>query len=151
MKNYEIRIQPFSALAGACLLALCFVATGAFAPQGSASARDVSAIEIVSTNPPEDYVRIYDATPYTVPSAKRLIITALGNPNLGITYTNLYIDGNLEVTAHAHPSFGYGNGHGWGATILSSVTELPTPGIAAISGQLVTVNAGVAWGYLVDA
>ncbi|MCH2107571.1 MAG: hypothetical protein MK291_13130, partial [Planctomycetes bacterium] len=93
MKNYEIRIQPFSALAGACLLALCFIATGAFAPQGSASARDVSATEIVGTFNPRTAVRITDTAAYTVPLGKILVVTAMGNGVRYSDYSKMYVDG----------------------------------------------------------
>jgi hypothetical protein len=82
MKNYQIRIQPFSALAGACLVVLCLVATGAFAPQGASPVRDRHQIQIyngefmhISCNGTE--------TTYTVPQGKAFIVSYLYRANCG--------------------------------------------------------------------
>ena len=55
MKPVQLTLHPSSALAGAFLLALCLVTLGAFTPQGSSSARDVSLIQNITEPSPLDY------------------------------------------------------------------------------------------------
>jgi hypothetical protein len=154
MKQINITIHPFSALAGMALLGLVFVTAGAMPMQGSSSTRDVSAIEVVSPWPSHDVVRIYDTSPYVVPAGKNLVLTALGNndSNLSLPGTpRILIDGNTEIQVYWHTQFGTGSGMSWSANAFTSMLDLPAPGLIALSGQTVSTVQGRAWGYLVDA
>lgn len=152
MKNYEIRIQPFSALAGACLLALCFVATGAFAPQGTASARDVNAVEHINEPLPSDYLLIYEGTQHTVPLGKIYVATGMGRTqDCGTsTYLSLFVNNApaLGVIAWSSQS-NLGNG----------LVELPK-GVVYPAGSVISITSnltgcpsanGILFGYLADA
>ena len=78
MKQLNITIHPFSALAGMALLGLVWVTAGAMPLQGSSSTRDVSAIEDVNDVHPRDCVIIRLGQPYVVPVGRLLVITAFG-------------------------------------------------------------------------
>ena len=77
MKNIQITLQPLSLIVGAGLLGIMLITTGAFTPQGTASARDVSATEIVGPFNPRTAIRVTEGTPYTVPTGKRFVLTTL--------------------------------------------------------------------------
>jgi hypothetical protein len=146
MKQLNITIHPFSALAGMALLGLVWVTAGAMPLQGSSSTRDVSAIDIVSDPHPRDFVRIVKGSPYTVPAGKVLVVKQLGLIAQG-TSTNglitLSIDGVVVATSNHH----YMNDlqlHDY------------EPGLAAQAGSQVAVATSSnypagALGYLVDA
>ena len=149
MKQINIIIHPFSALAGMALLGLVLVTAGAMPLQGSSSTRDVSAIEVVSDPHPRDNVVISGGMPFVVPSGRLLVVTALGD-GVGINSSQvLFVDGISEVSAVEYTAGGSGGGRHW----ASSVLQLPTPGLTAQSGQTVTLSGSSsrAWGYLVDA
>jgi hypothetical protein len=154
MKQINITIHPFSALAGMALLGLVLVTSGAMPLQGSSSTRDVSAIEVVSPWPSHDVVRIYDTSPYVVPAGKNLVLTALGNLGIGGA-PRILIDGNTEIQVNWHDKASQTFDHGWAwaypSNAFTSMLDLPAPGLIALSGQTVSTVEGRAWGYLVDA
>ena len=152
MKQLNITIHPFSALAGMALLGLVFVTAGAMPLQSSASTRDVSAIEVVSPWPSKDVVRIYDTSPYVVPAGKNLVLTALGNLAIGGT-PRILIDGNTEIQVNWHDKASVTQQSSWAypSNAFTSMLDLPAPGLIALSGQTVSTVEGRAWGYLVDA
>ncbi|HIF42241.1 MAG TPA: hypothetical protein EYQ74_14245, partial [Planctomycetes bacterium] len=96
MKQLNITIHPFSALAGMALLGLVWVTAGAMPLQGSSSTRDVSAIENVNEPHPRDYVQIFEGAPYTVPQGKLLVIKQVGNvrPAGGQSYSRIELSVN---------------------------------------------------------
>ena len=156
MKNYEIRIQPFSALAGACLVALGLTATGAFAPQGGPGSRDVNAIENINDPSPSDYVRITYGSPYTVPSEKIFVLTGIACSGFH-TWSNgaerrvEYIENG---TAAIYVSlFGHEFANSGGRAMSGALSIMPVPkGVSAPSGTVIsTGDDGVLMGYLVDA
>jgi hypothetical protein len=81
MKNIQITLQPLSLLVGAALLVVTLITTGAFAPQGSASQRDVHFTQSART-----WVRV-DAAPggaetlYVVPPGKVFTLTYVMTPH----------------------------------------------------------------------
>jgi hypothetical protein len=143
MKNIHITLHPLSVLAGMALLGFPLIATGAFAPQGSSSDRDVSAIENVNEPHPRDYVRVDGATPFTVPTGKLFHLTGLGGTsNVG---GNVWcvVDNSNVAEVYAGVSEG---SH-------CSLKAVP-PGHTFSSGQIMTLAGSpyaVAMGYLVDA
>ena len=148
MKQINITIHPFSALIGAAIVCLTMLTVGAVTVQGSSSTRDVSAIENVNEPHPRDNVVISGGMPFVVPSGKLLVVTALGTSSY-MHDVDLLVDGIQQVSAQAD-SPSNTDSLSW----VSSVLQLPTPGLTAQSGQTVTVvgsSATRAWGYLVDA
>ena len=139
MKNIQITLQPLSLLVGAGLLGIMLITTGAFTPQGTASARDVSATEIVGTFNPRTVVRIVEGSPYTVPAGKLLVLTAIFCPIYNSDRLNLNINGTPELT--------------WS---VSTPKTIP-PGFVVNSGSIVEpymsdpFYVGHCNGYLVDA
>jgi len=153
MKNYEIRIQPFSALAGAFLVVLCFVATGAFAPQGSSNTRDIDATEILNATQINNFVRILGEQSYQVPTGKKLVITGVGGTSTPFA-ASVFVDGVHEVSTFYHNESINGSSWGVPATTVPSILQMPTPGLVVQPGQTVTVGGGTGsrvWGYLLDA
>ena len=143
MKQLNIAIHPFSALAGMALLGLVWVTAGAMPLQGSSSTRDVSAIEVVSDPHPRDYVRMDGTTPYTVPTGKLFHLTGLGDLQASSKWVDFYIDGQVAMRTFVVPSGG-----------TSCIVANTTPGVVAASGSILTVfgpTTPVAIGYLVDA
>ena len=139
MKQININIHPFSALAGMALLGLVLVTAGAMPLQGSSSTRDVSAIENVNEPHPRDYVRIKEGTPFVVPSGKCLVVKSLSYSTYnGSTHVQLRING---VDAYS-------------GTMVGGKSEI-TPGFLAVAGESVSVHRdgviALALGYLVDA
>ena len=105
MKQLNITIHPFSALAGMALLGLVWVTAGAMPLQGSSSTRDVSAIEVVGNPHPRDFWRLDWGNTYTVPSGKFLVVTTGGHSvNVGNGAVTLVADG-IRV---AHFLYGFG-------------------------------------------
>ena len=138
MKQLNITIHPFSALAGMALLGLVLVVAAASFPIGSQTDRDISATTIVD-RPSSDWVRIDSSTPFTVPTSRYFHLTGLGMPANSNSAGTLLIDGMQTIV-------GYGNvGTGNGCSVKT------TPeGIVASSGSIVTVPLGFAFGYLAD-
>ena len=144
MKNINITLQPLSLLVGAAIVGVSLVTSGAFTPQGSASDRDVNAIEITNQPNPNEHFGIWEGAPYVVSSGKTFVLLSLGSTN-GMSYSQLFFDGGLQLTAFASEYPG-------NATTIKTVA----PGITAPGNTTITVvgnsNAnGVAYGYLIDA
>ncbi len=144
MKPVQLTLHPSSALAGAFLLALCLVTLGAFTPQGSSSARDVSATEIVDRSP-QDYVRHVGTADLTVPSDKYLIITGVGSTEVGgntLDWPALMINGSVALFI---PNSG-------GSAGVGSFGTCPEGLIAPPNSNVTTTKSwGTFIGYLVDA
>jgi hypothetical protein len=150
MKQLNITIHPFSALAGMVLLGLVWVTAGAMPLQGSSSTRDVSAIQDVNDPHPRDYVRVIEGVPFTVPAGKIFVMRGLGasSPYQQPYNQTVYVDGIPTFSERfGWSSDGYQH-HG---------KEVPTPGIGADAGSVVTTSTtssnipGIVLGYLVDA
>ena len=89
MKNINITLQPLSLLVGAAIVGLSLVTSGAFTPQGSASARDVNTIAIEGQHNPKDVFFISEGTPYTVPAGK--VITLLSAGGVGVVEGSYFL------------------------------------------------------------
>ena len=145
MKQLNITIHPFSALAGMALLGLVFVTAGAMPLQGSSSTRDVSAIENVNDPHPRDSVRVMQGSPYTVPGGKILLVTCVMLPQGGGTFeVRVSINGVSLFQNHV-------------AADAGGLITFPF-GFTAGAGDIVEVDnvssigsGSVLLGYLVDA
>ena len=140
MKQLNITIHPFSALAGMALLGLVWVTAGAMPLQGSSSTRDVSAIGNVNEPHPRDFVRVVGGTPFVVPPGRVLVVRSLASSTPASTqYNYIWITG---INTYVGKLL-YGDHHD------------VHPGVMAVSGDSVTVYRngfdGLALGYLVDA
>jgi len=155
MKPVQLTLHPSSALAGAFLLALCLVTLGAFSPQGPSDAKDIDAIEVVSSAP-DEFIQITSSAPYTVPTGKKAVITALGGsdfpgPEGAVVRHQLLIGGDLIATTGLKWNYS-ANSTNTNPTSVSSMRQLPNPGPIAETGQSISVSVGSrAWGYLIDA
>jgi len=142
-----VSIHPLSALAGAGLLGLILVASGAAQspmPLQQLPTGQVGLVRVAGIPDPRLMLVIRDGTPLVVPAGKLLVITGLGATGFG-TSVSLSIDGTLEVTTPLP------QGTAYSATVL----QLP-PGLTAAAGSTVHVTSsqpggGRAWGYLADA
>jgi len=114
-------------------------------------------LKTVDTNPvgsflhPRNSVRIREGTPFTVPVGKLIVLTSMGSIEVSSAVQNtvLTIDGVDEAVVRYSTT--------QMSTATSTVTPLPE-GLVAGEGQVVAVaeldptdEAGVAWGFLVDA
>jgi hypothetical protein len=171
MKNINITLQPLSLLVGAALVGLSLVTSGAFTPQGSSGARDVSAIQILGQPRPQEMMRVTEGAAFTVPPNKLFVVTGLLStyavaPSDGDNIVTLAFDGQdiaaallsgarrgsaspggSQENSSSHTVSPYGGG--------PSLASVP-PGLVATAGQVVTVidntsGVGTALGYLVDA
>ena len=142
MKQINITIHPFSALAGMALLGLVLVTAGAMPLQGSSSTRDVSAIEVVKGPVPNEYLELNSGTAFTVPGGKRFILTALGGVYQNSTYISFIVNGIQKFLADPNANENTG-------LTLKSVPQGPH----ADAGEVVDISGpdGIAYGYLVDA
>ena len=134
-----VAINLLSAVAGAFLLSLVFVSTGALAPPGPQRVLVENAVQVQGQWRPTKAVRVYEGAPYTVPAGMILVFTAIGQSSNDFVETQGYIDGIIVV---ARDSGG-----------VPSLAAIP-PGLTAQAGQVVSVSGGstpTAWGYLVDA
>jgi hypothetical protein len=148
MKNYEIRIQPFSALAGACLVVLCLVATGAFAPQGSSTQRDVNRFIIEPDYHPSEIIRIDEGVVYTIPTGKYFVPIEFGDG------TSLPITNNYDKRLFVNGTQAMVNRHSITEAVPAAVRCLLVPG-ATVQTSDSGLNSGSAnvklVGYLIDA
>ena len=138
MKNIQITLQPLSLIVGAGLLGIMLITTGAFAPQGTASARDITATEDVNSFNPKTAVRITSDAPYTVPAGKLFVLTSNGKIAASNGYFYVLADGVYQFD-------GYGSA-------LEPIANGPTYS----EGTVVSIDiggngVGVLYGYLVDA
>ena len=152
MKQLNITIHPFSALAGMALLGLVWVTAGAMPLQGSSSTRDVSAIEVVSDPHPRDYVRVQEGTPYTVPSGRIFVGKGMGfadNPGSSAFSLTMQVNGASVIS-----EYGWHANNAAGMWHDKKLTEIPL-GVTAQAGDVVSASSsrpdGVVIGYLVDA
>jgi hypothetical protein len=158
MKNINITIHPLSALIGAGIVCITMLTVGAVTAQGPSSARDVSAIEVVSDPHPRDFVWLEagaSASPvFTVPAEKIMVITGVASIGSPLGGCNIIIDG---------VSRGLSTGQKWETTLnggtsmaaLANSTFTFANGIPLQAGQTVQLGASadIDWlfGYLVDA
>jgi hypothetical protein len=163
MKQINITIHPFSALAGMALLGLVLVTAGAMPMQGSSSTRDVSAIENVNDPHPRDFVRIVEGAPFSVPAGKVFVGTGtrhtslIGHGNGTGQYAIVVAFDGVQVLA-LYSRFAHG---GASPPIAFGNLDIPT-GFSAVAGTVITVDGvnesptmddagGCLLGYLVDA
>lgn len=146
MRSIKFEIHPMSALLGALVV---IVALGVF---GAARVADLTRVAVV--NPltirdaynPRNAVVIAEGVPYTVPTSKLLVLTAVGD-TINQNFIRLQIDGTLALSGSGMPA---GNG--------GTMNPIPD-GLTAPGGSLVELvgtsspssGTGRAWGYLVDA
>jgi len=140
-----VSIHPLSALAGAGLLGLILVASGAAQtrslfhqiPTGSGTVR------VAGIPDPRDMLVIREGTPFVVPQGKLLVVTALGATANSVT-VNLMIDGQREAQGVVNmPTFG--------PTTMAQLPMWLTIGSGATVEAVTGSIYGRAWGYLVDA
>lgn len=113
----------------------------------TASQTALGILRVQYTPHPRDMVQIEEGTPYTVPTGKILVVTAVGTPQLlanGITC--LYADNNLVTTAAAVGDLTTIHGS------MPTMVAMPQ-GLTLHSGSVVVpqgpfVGSGRAWGYL---
>ena len=143
-----IHIHPLSLLVGIGFALLGLVAMGQMpAVNRPAAQHDSMYLQVAH---PRDWVVIEEGVPYTVPTGKLLVITALGDQMGSCGATYLDFNGARALTGITVAcSQNYTEG-----TVF--MEEVPV-GLRASSGDVVSVahqiTAGVgrAWGYLVDA
>lgn len=146
-----ISIHPLSALAGAGLLGLTLLPTGAI--QRSAAVQQLPfnpsrLVRVAGIPDPTQMLVIREGTPFVVPQAKLLVVTGLGGWNhLGSNTleVKLRVDGLDEVAASIRLPYGKG----------TTISEVPS-GFSVGAGATVEVLSqtglfGCACGYLVDA
>ena len=132
------RIQPVSLALGLVLGVFCFLAMG--------QATVPTPLRVEYRPHPRDMVTIKGSLPFTVPTGRILIVTALGSTRTDASnYVALQVDGQDEVTHPGSPG------------TVSSVEALPV-GLRIDAGSIVTMLNGNgqpnvhgrAWGYLAD-
>lgn len=142
-----ISIHPFSALAGAALLVLVLMATGAVQVPGSVQRIPIytpGLVHVAGIPDASQMIALRDGAPLVVPMGKTLVFTGIGGTGFG-TSVSIVVDGLMEVTAPIPQ----------GTSYSATVFAIP-PGLAARAGMTVQVMAsqpgtGRAWGYLADA
>jgi len=140
----SVSIHPFSALAGAGLLGLALLASGAVQVPGSAQPIMFSngLVRVAGIPDPRQMVVIKEGAPFIVPAGKILVVTALGALTNGIV-VDLLVDGQKEAEVVANmPTANPG-----------TIDPLPV-GLTVHAGSTVEPFCGSifgrAWGYLVD-
>lgn len=141
----SITIHPGSLVVGAGLLGLVLLLTSAAQRTSASLGHFLSpnpTVEVVGIPDPRDMVMIREGQPFTVPTGKILVVTALGATSNSFV-VSLLVDGQNEMEAVAN--LPYGNS--------TTVQQLPT-GFTVPSGSIVEVTSGQAifaraWGYLV--
>lgn len=146
-----ISIHPLSTLAGAGLLGLVLLASGAV-HQGVAVQQlpfgPSRPVRLAGIPDPTQMLLIREGTPFVVPQGKILVLTGLGGSNhLGANTleVTLRVDGLDEVAASIRMPYGQG----------TTIADAP-PGFSLRAGATVEVlsqtgTIGCAWGYLADA
>jgi len=138
------QLHPTSALVGASL-ALASTTLAALTALGSGyRVAVVNPVAVQGIPSGTDYIRIVEASPYTVPAGKRLVLTAFGATHDAPSLLDLLVDGVIEARGAGPAAGGF-------------ITDLPE-GFAVDTGSTVSLDqlggtaAGVgrAWGYIVD-
>jgi hypothetical protein len=142
----SVSIHPFSALAGAGLLGLALIASGAVQVPGNVQPILLSngMVRVAGIPTPQQMMRVHEGQPFTVPPGKLFVVTGLGQAQLITGYAaNLRFNGQIILT------YNFSSG-------LSPFGDIP-PGLAAPAGTVVSTDTpgggttAVTLGYLVDA
>jgi len=149
MKTIHFSLDTGSALAGALLLLTTLFAVGAVAPQNPPTARDISAVEIMGQPRPQDYMRVQQGTPFTVPAGQTFVAKGFGfagNPGAHAFFFTIHFDG-VEVLSE----YGFHINSIHGMFHDQKLCTIPL-GIAAPAGTVVTLTSSrsdsVAIGFL---
>jgi len=141
-----VSIHPLSALAGAGLLGLILMASGAAqtpVPLQQIATGQTGLIRVAGIPDPRQMLVIREGTPFVVPAGKLLVITGLGGTGSGVV-AGLRVDGVNQFAASGNLESGN----------ALSIRAVP-PGFTVEAGLTVEVSSGTpfgrAWGYLVDA
>ena len=147
-----IMIQPGSALAGAAVLALVFLATGAAQVGATGLGHFTGPTAQVEITNPSDFVSglipqnasiLRENDPLLVPPGSSVGVTALGRATAGVPRIPLRIEGVSEVVVRMEEAAG-----------KPLMRALPQ-GLVVPASSTVSVHGGGgearAWGYLVDA
>ncbi len=143
-----VSIHPFSALAGAALLGLVLLATGAVqtaVPIVKLTRPFPGTIQVEGIPTPQQMMRVAEGQPFTVPTGKLFVVTGLGMAQVVAGYgAHLRFDGQPVVSFY------------WSGEVATFV-PIP-PGFVATAGTVVSADSAsgsgtnaVATGYLVDA
>ncbi len=142
----KLQIHPFSALAGAGLLGLVLIASGAAQGHGPVRVRIVNPVEVGGIATPQAIFTVLEKNispeiglpPYMVPAGKLLVITAVGTT--GGSVCRILVDG-AEVYRGGGPQ---------------RIDPVP-PHLTATAGSEVEVGdnnggtqTGLMWAYLVE-
>lgn len=141
----NIRIHLPSAIAGASILGLVLLATGAQKPLIHKWPTTVEhVVTVKGIPPPEKTIRITEAEPYTVPADKLFVVTGLGKSEFSGTSPGSVI---LKFDGEAVWKATYGGIDG----DVEPYASVP-PGLVAYSGSVVSTstNNGVILGYLIE-
>jgi hypothetical protein len=149
MKTINFSLHTGSAIAGALLLLTATFAIGAIAPQNPPMARDISAVEIMGQPRPQDYMRVQQGNPFTVPAGQTFVARGLGfagNPGANAFSITILFDG-VEVLSE----YGWHVNNIYGMFHDQKLCTIPL-GIAAPEGTVVSITSsrtdGVAIGFL---
>jgi hypothetical protein len=145
MKNIQITLQPLSLIVGAALLGITLITTGAFAPQGSSTQRDINYTQIIEGS----WMRIDSLagsgqTTYVVPTGKAFVVTS-------------YSCGDCNGISRVELQRPSGMRYWFQESTYSWFVDYPDRNIVAMEGDLVVAFSACGsektWitGYLVDA
>lgn len=136
----EIKLHPSSALFGLAIGVLALVC------MSQIMAPTIPTHRVECGPHPRDFVQIKEGAPFTVPTGRIFVLTALGG--VGGAIVNLNVNGNQEVRAAAWPAgLAYA-----GANISEIPRGFSVPGPATVEAitQLYPGSGAQAWGYLAD-
>ncbi len=132
--NRTISLQPMSLVAGLALGVLVLLS------MSQVPVLNARNLNVQYVPDPRDCVQIREGTPFTVPSGRLLVVTALGSVYLTAQEAHLFVNDQEELVA-ALPS----------SSATNRIIEVP-PGLTAQAGSVVTVTGtaaqGRVWGYL---
>jgi len=155
-----VEMHPTSFLAGAALLGVVLVATGALQATPIAPNKP---LEVVGIPDPRDMLVIREGTPYIVPPEKLFVLTAVGftsHPTAGVLPSSssagaaLLVDGAFAASVDA----GIGSSDHW-TRVLNGGTPsvVDVPNVVAQGGTTLEAtdygnqsSSARAWGYLID-
>jgi len=130
-----------SALIGAGVVLLAGVLSAQHVANRFVSVRVLETPTLEMAPHARDAVRIREGTPFTVPTGRTLVVTALGTEHIDDQQVAMTINGGLALSGDA-----YG--------VNGGICRVPF-GLAAVGGDVVDVSgsgkSGVLLGYLVDA